>query len=258
MRLITSNETIDFKALDYVMRTSSYQQSPDKNFKSELVIGSNQEFVFENGFKNRTLVVVLSYIGASNLMIRRYNMRAITKALLDGGKLTLDYEPSIYWQARVLDSTSIKFNASYDELSITFNLIPIAYSNLEEDELTWENADIPWGVIDIPWGGNPFEFTINGSNLLIVNYGNYPSLPIYTINGTGNVTLTHANGKTFTLAAISGIINIDTELMIVYDNSNVNQMPKFSGDFFGLDVGDNVITTSGTATLEVTKKDRVI
>jgi len=235
MILKTSDKTIDFKTLGYQLKTKSYDQSPSKNYTKETVIGGIKEFVFENGLKNKKINVVLQCLDSISLATRRINARDITPSLLNGGELTLDYEPDIYWNVKVLNNTSIDFGVAYDTLSIEFDAEPMAYKRYTATEIA-----------------------IDGTDINITNSGNCPSYPLIEINGTGNITLTHSDGNAFTITGLTGTIFIDTENMIVYDDLKASQLSKFTGDFLNLDVGSNIISTSGTGTIKIHKKDRVI
>jgi phage-related protein len=258
MLYITADRTINFEDFNYILKTNKYEQIPTLRNSQKSVIGRNGNFTFRDGFNNKNIKVKLTAIDSPDIMIRRANARELTQELIKPGKLVLDYEKNIYYDANVFNGATVKFNSSYDELDIEFNVDAIAFSRIGGN-LVWEDTDIPWNSIDIPWSGDAFNYDVVSTDVIeVINRGNIESGPIITIEGVGDVTFTHTNGKTFTYTGLNGIINIDSRNMIVYDDSLVNQITNYSGDFIELDVGTNSITITGTfVTLNINfaKKD---
>ena len=258
MIYITADRTIDFEDFNYILKTTSYQQIPTVRNSQKNVIGRDGNFTFRDGFNNKKIKVKLTAMDSPDIMIRRSNARELTQELIKPGKLILDYEKNVYYDANIFNGATVKFNSSYDELTIEFVVDPIAFSRIGGD-LVWNTLDIPWQLIDIPWSGDSFNYDVVPTNVIeVVNRGNIDSSPIITIEGVGDVTFTHSNGETFTYSGLNGIIHIDSRNMIVYDDSLVNAIINYSGDFIKLDVGTNNITVTGTfATLNVNfaKKD---
>jgi len=258
MLYITADRTINFEDFGYVLQTPGYQQIPTLRNSQKSVIGRNGNFTFRDGFNNKKIKVKLTAMDDPNIMVRRANARELNQELIKPGKLVLDYEKNIYYDANVFNGTTVKFNSSYDELDIEFTVDAIAFSRIGGN-LVWNTTDIPWQSIDISWNGDSFNYDVVPTDVIeVINRGNIESSPLITIDGVGDVTFTHTNGKTFTYTGLNGIINIDSRNMVVYDDSLVNAIIDYSGDFIDLDVGTNSIAITGTfATLNINfaKKD---
>lgn len=256
MLWITKDKQLDLDALGYKLTTRNYQQIPSVRNTKASVIGRDGEILFKDGYNNKTLSVVLTAKESYSIVERRSNARVINQELAKEGKLVLDYENDIYYNARILQGTSVDFNSSFDRLSITFDLDPIAISRIDGD-LIWEDTDISWALLNIPWDGDTFEYSVVTSDTITVNNrGNIESLPIIRLETTTNQTVTVTKGaQSFTITDLNGIVNVDMQNLIVYDDSLVNRISKYTGDFYGLDVGDNSITVTGTVDITFSKKD---
>jgi phage-related protein len=256
MLWITKDKQLDFEELGYHLRTVKYPQIPSVRNSKVSVIGRDGQVIFKDGYDNKNPRVLLTAIDSGNIVERRANARIINQELVKEGKLVLDYENDIYYSARILSGTSVKFSASYDEVSITFDVDPIAISRIEGD-IVWEDADYSWALLNIPWAGDPFEFSVTTSDTITVNNrGNEPSKPIIRLETTSSQTVTVTKGtEAFTVTGLNGIINIDTKRMIVYDDTLTNVIDKFDGDWIGLAVGDNSIDVTGTVDITYSKKD---
>jgi|LGVE01.1.fsa_nt_gb phage-related protein len=263
MIYITKDETINFEDYGYILKTISYPELPSIRNSKESVIGKDGQYIFKDGLNNKTLSVLLTQIDSSSLLMRRGNARVIKQILLKSGKLILDYEQNIFHNANVLAGANIKFNASYDELTIAFDIEPVAYSVIDKD-VTWETLDVPWASIDLPWeaigGGFEFELSTPG-DIIVNNYGNYIAKSIIKIITNGDIELTKGT-ESFNLTG-AGTYYIDTKNHIVYDENNLNKIANMNNDgiFLKLDPGANAINVSGsftTASIEFFNKDAYV
>jgi phage-related protein len=82
--------------------------------------------------------------------------------------------------------------------------------------------------------------TLTTSGVVINNHGNYESLPIMTISGNGNITVS-INSRSFVITGLSGSITIVSEIEQVLDDKG----ELMEGAFPYFDVGKNVIHWSG-------------
>jgi phage-related protein len=109
---------------------------------------------------------------------------------------------------------------------------------------------------------NPFFYLDCGDEIIeitsetkLCNPGTVYSEPHIKIIGSGNITLT-INDTVITLTGVSDYIELDSELKIAYKDT-VNQGDKMEGEFPVIEVGDNVISFTGSVTkVEVTPKWR--
>ena len=259
MLYITKDKELDFEALGYVLKTQKYQQIPTVRNKQISVIGRDGSIDFTDGYNNKTLSVKLSAIDSSNIIARRASIRTINQELRKPGKLVLDFENDIYYDAKILSGTTVNFSASCDEIFITFDLDPIAISRIE-GQLIWQDADYSWPLLNIPWDDYAWEWDVVTSETIVVNNrGNIDSLPIITIEtiSSENITISLGNNS-FTHTGLNGVVNIDCRNMIVYDESLSNAIENFgyTGDkFLELAPGDNEVSVIGTCNIKVQKKD---
>lgn len=95
----------------------------------------------------------------------------------------------------------------------------------------------------------PFGYLLEGKEVQEITNGTtlynekatHESLPTITIYGTGSCTFT-INSRTFSISEIGTSITIDSFLELVYNDKG----DKMTGKFPYLDVGENVITWTGT------------
>jgi phage-related protein len=259
MLYITKDESIDLEALGYILKTTSYQQIPGKRNSKQSVIGKDGDVTFTDGYENKMLSVMLTAIDGVGIVERRANAREINKVLRKPGKLVLDYENDIYYNAQILSPTSVNFNASYDALNIMFDLEPIAISRIT-GQLVWEDSDYSWELINIPWEDYEWEWDVTTSGTITVNNrGNVESLPLITIETTSAEDITLSLGdNSFTYTGLNGIVNIDCKNMVVYDDTLTNVIQNFSytGEkFLELEPGDNDVSITGTCNIKMQKKD---
>ena len=253
MKYIVDGTEYDFTDMySYIVNTVSYEDIPSTRSSKESVIGRDGQFTFTDGLNNKQISIEMHLKDSSSLVTRRVNARDIRKVLLQPGKLILPYENSIYYNAQVWKQANIRFNSTYDTLRITFDVEPYAYSVLEDlTDLTWGDADISWGAADFTWGASEgettFEFTSAGT-ITITNLGNATAEPIIKITGDNNITIADDNGNSFTYTGLAGVLYIDCQNYIVYDNSAVNKIANFSGDFLQLNEGENTLDVTGTFT----------
>ena len=86
---------------------------------------------------------------------------------------------------------------------------------------------------------------------VIVNPTRYTSLPLFTIYGTGDITL-KVNGVSFVLKGVSEYISLDSEMMFAYkDNGSIitnENIKAYTRVYPFLTPGENTISWTGTVT----------
>lgn len=98
----------------------------------------------------------------------------------------------------------------------------------------------------------PFKYSLNAASetvelttpMLVINYGTYPSQPIITVYGSGDMELV-INDTVYPLYGVEESITIDSEMMEVFKGTK-NQNSKYGGeDFPKLEVGENTVSWTG-------------
>jgi phage-related protein len=245
MKLITDNTTIVFEDYGLIPLSSRYDQTPSRRVRKESVIGRDSELTFIDGLNNKQITIEF-YVTYSTLQVRRANLREITPELLRGGKLYLNFENDIYWNAKVLNASNISIDFAVDSLSVTFDCKSNALSAIQGGDVAWEDLDISWDLLNMYWNAENIQTTFAAGTHTIYNYGNTTSKPVYVMSGAGTVTI---GTESFT---VTEACTIDTEKMIVY-NGTVNKMSSFTGDYIELSVGTSTLVTD--VEVEVQYKD---
>ena len=245
MKLITNETTIIFEDYGMIPFSESYDQTPSRRVRKESVIGRDSEITFIDGLNNKQITVGF-YITYSSLQERRINIREVTKQLLNGGKLYLNFENDIYWNVNVLSSSSINIDYASDKLTVSFDAKSNALSAIENGDITWEELDISWDLLDMYWNGSDIKTDYTLSDTAIINRGNTTAKPVFAISGAGTVTI---GTESFT---VTEACTIDTEKMIVYSGST-NKTGSFAGDYINIQVGTNTLSTD--VSFEILYKD---
>lgn len=255
MKLITNKGTIDLSE-KFLIATSQFGL-PYKDSKGYKVIGRDGEVIFTDGYLNKTVTVTLTHKESPSLSERQYLFSEVAPYLMAGGECVFDFAQHIKWKFNVLRGTNVSFGGTYDSIRCQIELSPCGVNAFDESELTWDSASIAWVAANMSWEGSENNFTVNNESITVENLGNVVSYPLIRLTTTGNISLT-TGGKTLSVTGFSGIMYVDNEKMIVYDDSNVNQMQKTNGVFLELNPGDNTVSVTGTGTLEFINKSRWI
>lgn len=111
------------------------------------------------------------------------------------------------------------------------------------------------------WGGNlmmhtqPFKtksppdpaFTLTTSGSEIYNPGDAPAMPLITVTGSGNITLT-VGGKTLSITGSAAGWQVDYDLQWVLNAQGAPQWNAATGDFGKIPVGDSTVSWTGSIT----------
>lgn len=246
MRLITDNYDIDFQSLGLIPTTTAYDQVPGRRVRRESVIDRDGNLTFYDGLNDKRITVRF-FITPENISNRRDILRGITPALLEGGNLIMDYENDIYWKAKVDGPENIRLGFSVDEFAVTFIVEPRAFSVLDDEELTWEDADFNWALADLRWDGADLQSTFSAGTHTVYNRGNTDAPLVVVVSGAGTVTV---GTQSFT---VTESCTVDSSRLVVYSGST-NKMGSFTGDFIELPPGTSTLTTDVSISIE--NKDR--
>lgn len=126
-----------------------------------------------------------------------------------------------------------------------------------------KNDIAEYGDFEVKFTCDPFEYVrddkavvaTNGGN--IDNIGTYKSLPVLTLYGAGDSTVT-VNDQTFSMNLQKDYAKVDSDIMEVYfQNTNLGQ--QMTGDFPILLPGKNKISwTGGITKIEVERRCRYL
>lgn len=121
-------------------------------------------------------------------------------------------------------------------------------------------ADVIWifPEFKVVFEVQPFRKSVNVFDEKIVvnkptavyNRGDYTSLPIITMKGNGDMSLT-VNGDTFNLSGVDGYVTINSEMQEVYkDDESRNTLYK-TRKFPQFEVGRNQLSFTGAEEIEI-------
>lgn len=110
------------------------------------------------------------------------------------------------------------------------------------------------GSVEITFNCKPFRYTFEGKKVVTVtssdiirNIEYFPSLPYIKIFGQGDVTL-YVNNEAFNFKNIDEYIEIDSETMNAYKDSEPQNFKMASLEFPKFQHGDNSISWTGNVT----------
>lgn len=126
-----------------------------------------------------------------------------------------------------------------------------------------KNDIAEYGDFEVKFTCDPFEYVRNDKAVVATNGGNidnigtYKSLPVLTLYGAGDSTVT-VNDQTFTMNLQKDYAKVDSDIMEVYfQNTNLGQ--QMTGDFPILLPGKNKISwTGGITKIEVERRCRYL
>lgn len=204
-------------------------------------------------YKNRTFKMDLSVI-ADNLTALQKKLSKLAVWLTGKGSLTFDDSPMVKWDATVDDTIEYKpEHGKSAVLSVVFKVKSFArliFSVFDgpclDDEILLDD-DIP---LDI---SSYFTFTGTGTHShKVTNIGEVPVRPVIIVSETTDRLSLSCNGHTLT---VPGGCVIDCEKQIV-TGENGSLMGGASGTFFELMSGENILTISNTAKIEISYEPR--
>lgn len=115
-------------------------------------------------------------------------------------------------------------------------------------------SDRVGAAVTLGFNCKPQRFLKSGENFLSVSSGSvlfnptrFTALPLIRANGNGILTI---GSKTITISGNSGVIYLDCDLQDAY-NGSTNKNRFVTPDFPQLDPGDNPVTISGLADVEI-------
>ncbi|WP_315069611.1 phage tail protein [uncultured Clostridium sp.] len=156
---------------------------------------------------------------------RGSNVNEVVKWLRGKGPVIFGNRPDRYYDAEIV------------------NVVPL--DQIIEDQL----YNFPIQFKCQPYGylldGKDKRIIISGTKLFH-NKADTISLPVITIYGTGSCTF-NINGRAFTITEIGTNITIDSTIRSCYDGKD----DKINGKYPYLDIGENLITWSGSGVTKV-------
>jgi len=192
-----------------------------------IVDGREGNLTLLRGWEDMTTTLRVALIGAN--IHRRWN-QAVAR-ILSAKSIFFSTDPQVYYQIKYAEVGALERRlTNMYEFSVTLVLAPFRFIR---------------GVSDI---------TLNSSGN-ITNPGTIYSLPLITVFGTGNRSLT-INGNTIRLNLLQGNLTLDSELRIC-SFGNVAQDNQMIGDFPEFRVGSNNITLgTGISRVEISPRWR--
>lgn len=201
-----------------LMKTGRRKKAEERVEVYEIPYSNN-----EPSFHTRTYK---PYTRAMEFMIDDNTRKGEIFQWLDGyGKLRTEFDPGGYFKAEIIQLIeSDKLAGLTDGMQVTFKINP--------------------GFFFLDSGDVPITLTAPGT---IFNPGTIGSEPLIRIVGSGNITLS-INGRVMTFTGVETFLDIDPEITPSVFKNNENVGEKMVGDLPYLDVGNNIITWTGSVT----------
>ena len=205
-------------------------QAPEAEYESEYIEGrdgSVNRFLY---FKDVEQTIEFNILEEFNI---KSQIRKIKAWLLNAESFYFTDDQDIYRKVKVAKIDGIKNDiAEYGDFEVTFTCDPFEYVRNDKAVVATNG-----GSID--------------------NIGTYKSLPVLTLYGAGDSTVT-VNDQTFSMNLQKDYAKVDSEIMEVYfQNTNLGQ--QMTGDFPILLPGKNEISwTSGITKIEVERRCRYL
>lgn len=181
--------------------------------------------------------------GRGGFLIQSENCYGVEPIIIECG---LKKDANLYDVANWLRGTD-KLILSDDETKF-YDASIISSIPFEQIFKYWRNFIIQFDIQPFVKSVDKSTITITELEKEITVLGTYETLPIITVNGSGDFTIT-INNKTFNLTNVNTQIKIDSEMMNCTEtNGTVNANNKMSGDFPIFKSGINNIDIIGTFT----------
>lgn len=181
--------------------------------------------------------------GRGGFLIQSENCYDVEPVIIECG---LKKDANLYDVANWLRGTD-KLILSDDETKF-YDASIISSIPFEQIFKYWRNFIIQFDIQPFVKSVDKSTITITELENAITILGTYDSIPVITINGNGDFTIT-INNKTFNLTNVVDSIKIDSEMMnCTEDNGMINANNKMSGDFPIFKSGINNIDIIGTFT----------
>ena len=237
-----------------VVRSVDRTMLPNLSRRQAYIPNKHGSYDFNgNTYQNRSISMVMSYIGSTIVNMRSVNRDIANWLSSDSYKeLIFDDEPGVYYLARLFDSVNIDSRKRRSKSNVVFECLPFAFSiseGSESKEVTGADS------ITITYGGT-IELGLGS-----------PQESLFSISADGTfTTLTLVlNGITLNYtAAISSEELIIDNINATAEVDGVNKLTEVTGDtglFLRLIEGANVLAITGSdlnCTVTVTYREQYL
>lgn len=198
--------------------------APARDVQTEAIPGRNGAVTFDNGRFENIQLTYPAFI-SRRFQPRIDGFRAFLLSPKGYQRLEDTYHPdeyrlAIFHSGLTVETTPRNLAGSFD---VTFDCKPQRFLKSGESFISIQNGGTLY---------NPTRFT---------------ALPLIRANGNGSLTI---GDKTITISGNSGVIYLDCDLQDAY-NGSTNKNRFVTPDFPHLDPGDNPVTISGLADVEI-------
>ena len=157
-----------------------------------------------------------------------YDVDEVIKYFSSEGTVIFSNEPDKYYKYQIIEQIDLEKLIRFKTAKITFHVQPFKYSAVQ--------------------GKVQLSKAPTNNSLQVFNSGNTKSKPVYTILGTGVVSL-FINGNPTVSAVVNGNVKLDVVEMEAYTNGALaNRVVTGDYDTLMLDQGMNTITWVGNVT----------
>ncbi len=231
---------------DVTVRTKSRPIRPEaKRFTIDLPSRDGEyDFSLSNPqkrehFYDRTFIVTLS-LYAENLMKMQNKLMEVSQWLTGRGELVFDDIPSVIWRGKIVDE--IIYMPEHDGrkavLEVSFRVEPFGSCIFGKEGPVLDCIPVHLcSTIPIELDKLYTVSAGNGKSIHIINFGDRPVPPVFSITGNASDMTLRMNGKTLDFSA-DGDVVVDCEKQTV---TNANGSVMVSGEFPELLPGDNVL-----------------
>ncbi|MDY5910587.1 MAG: hypothetical protein SPJ62_00955 [Inconstantimicrobium porci] len=184
--------------------------------------------------------------GVLHYDLKSYDNRQVTfKFILNSNDYETDFANIDKWLSVIQDNRLF-----IDSTGLCFDVVRIIKGDTQKNFKTM--GSIPVTFEFEPYKYDPNSITLNNVNN-IYNPGDFDSLPIITLNGTGDISIT-INEEKFIVKDSKNKSIIDSKKLRCYSPSSNSDL-KFQGDFPTLIPGDNIISSTATS-FSITYRNR--
>jgi predicted phage tail component-like protein len=204
-----------------IVKTDNNQLIPSKRFERMTVPGRNGQYIFEDGYNNKTLEFDCSLIKRT-IQSRRQRAREIAFWLSGTGDLILDGESDkTYRVVRTVSGIDLSLNQVVENFKVVFETEPFQLG-------TFKSISVD-----------------NPTSITLINDGTEEAETIISVTGTGDIFLT-LDDKILNLTGLTEKITLDSKRYLVYNDLKENKLDIHSGDFIKIPPGSSELLITGT------------
>ena len=222
---------------------------PQMRTQRETVLQRDGEFIYLDGYSNKTIELSCAFIAANTISDRRQVLRRVASWLRKEGELVFDNESDKMYKGSIYNQIDLALFSSFDEFSLVFDVEPFAYSRWDNQELLQNMQGIEVDGKFIPYMQTKFTNISSNQTVTLSNLGNYEVSPVIELKGTADSVIISSGDKAFSISNITNDTYIDCNNLIAYevvDGNKVNKLDDLEGKFIEFSEGLDDVSIEGT------------